>query len=237
MLLVAAALIIGVWNTAVGSTGGIMFATLSAVLGPAAAIPVQSVVEGTGAGYRIWHLRHQIDYSYIGAFALGGAVGGLVGFPLVRGALAEGSTETFTIVVAIAILAMTWLPLARRVGAGRWGPSATGLATTFLCLFVGGMGAPIAASLESRGQPHPVVVATSTTAIYLQYVLRLGLFGLTGAIIHDHLGLMAAMTAASLTGTWVGARVLLRVDPERTRQVFRATVTVIALSMIVRVVR
>ena len=58
------------------------------------------------------------------------------------------------------------------------------------------MGAPISAAVESRGEPHPVVIATYTTAIYLQYLLRLVLFGLTGAIVRDHLGLIAAMLVA-----------------------------------------
>ena len=236
VLVVAVVLANAVWNTAVGSTGGVTFATLAATLGPAVAIPVQSVVEGTSAGYRIWHLREKINFEFVGAFAIGGLVGGLLGFPVLRLTLASGAEDLLTLLVATLILAMTWLPLARQVSRSRVGPAVAGSITTFLSLFVGGMGAPISAAVESRGEPHPVVIATYTTAIYLQYLFRLLLFGLTGAIVRDHLALIAAMIAASLIGTWLGARLLLRVDPRRSRRLFRGTVTLIALSMILRVV-
>lgn len=237
ILVVTVILANGVWNTAVGSTGGVAFATLAATLGPAVAIPVQSIVEGTSAGYRIWYLRDEINFGFVGAFAAGGLLGGALGFPVLRFTLASGAEDLLTLLVAVVILAMTWLPLARQMSRSRFGPSMAGAITTFLSLFVGGMGAPISAAVESRGEPHPVVVATYTTAIYLQYVMRLALFGLTGAIIRDHLGLIAAMIVASLVGTWIGGRILFRVDPDRSRRLFRFTVTIIAFVMIGGVVR
>ncbi len=234
LLVVAVILFNGVWNTAVGSTGGIAFATLASTLGPAVAIPVQSVVEGTSAGYRIWRLRDLIDFRFIAAFAGGGLAGGAIGFPLLHLTLSNGADELLAILVATVILAMTWLPVARRVGRSRFGPAVAGSLTTFLSLFVGGLGAPISAAVESRGVAHPVVIATSTTAIYLQYLFRLALFGITGAILRDRLWLIIVLVVASLIGTWIGGRVLIQVDPDRARRLFRLAVTAVAVSMIVR---
>ena len=236
LAIVAIVLFNGIWNTAVGSTGGITFATLAATLGPAVAIPVQSVVEGTSAGYRIWHLREQVDFGFVGAFAAGGLLGGAVGLPALRAMISTGADDLFSLVVAGFILAVTWLPLAREISRSRIGPAVAGATTTFMSLFVGGMGAPIQAAVESRGEPPQVVIATYTTAIYLQYLLRLAAFGLTGAIIRNHAGLVAALIIASLVGTWVGARILVRIDPDLGRRLFRIAVTAIALSMVVRAV-
>jgi uncharacterized membrane protein YfcA len=235
LLLVAVAFFNGAWNTAVGPTGGTMYATLAATLSPAVAIPVQSMVEGVSVAYRTWTLRHRVRFVFLGLFALGGLVGAGAGYLTIRFALTAPSGPTFQLLVAGLILVMTWVPLAAAVAKSQPGPALAGGVTTFLALFVGGMGAPIAAAVESRGEPHDAVIATYSAAIYLQYVARIAIFGIVGAALADLLPLVVALITASLAGTMLGARLLPSLDPDRSRRVFRAVVTLIALSIIVRV--
>ncbi|MGH1489979.1 MAG: TSUP family transporter [Acidimicrobiales bacterium] len=235
----------GIWNTSVGSTGGVAFATLAATLTPTVAIPVQSVVEGVSGVYRTWKLRRFVNRGFLLQFAFGGLGGlsGLGGFALGYGLLpklsAQGTTDNvesvMRVIVACFILIATWVPLGRTVSKRDSAPMLIGMATTPMSLFVGGLGASIAASVESRGEDHSMVIATSTAALVYQYAVRLLVFGLVGFSLTNYLPLMIALTIASLLGTWIGQRLLLKADPQKARQVFRVVVTLIAVSMIVRV--
>lgn len=57
ILLIIVVFFSGVWNTAVGPTGGIVFVALAATLSPAVAVPIQSIVQGVSGLYRAWVLR------------------------------------------------------------------------------------------------------------------------------------------------------------------------------------
>lgn len=78
------------------------------------------------------------------------------------------------------------------------------------------------------------MLATATTAIVYQYLLRLLAFGLVGISITAYWPLILALTVASLAGTSVGSHLLIRADPQRAKRLFRIVVTLIASSMIVR---
>lgn len=236
LFLVLVALAVGVWNTAIGSTGGVMFATTAAVLSPTVAIPVQSIVEGISAAYRLWALRVAVNFGFLGIFSIGGVGGGFAGYLAIRRTLAAESDDLFRLLVGLLIIAVTWTPMARFTARARAAPLVAGALTTFICLFVGGMGAPVSAALEGRGEDHRVVMATTTGALYLQYVLRIALFGAFGAVIVEYQALIVILTAASLLGTWLGRRLLFTVDQAKARSAFRVVVTAIGISMVLRAV-
>lgn len=239
-LLVAVIFFNGVWNTSVGSTGGIAFASLSAVLSPTAAITVQSVVEGVSASYRSWSLRGYISRRFLLPFVGGGVLGVAGGYGLISTVLTStdsaATDNVLRLVIAGFILASTWLPIARLVARRPSAPAVVGGTTSFVSLFVGGLGAPISASVESRGEGPRIVIATATAAVLFQYAMRLVVFGLAGFDFGRFAVLVVALTAASLIGTVIGKRLLIGVDPAKTRAVFRIVVSAIALSLVVRVV-
>ena len=227
----------GVWNTAVGSTGGIAFASLSATLSPMTAIVVQSVTEGISGIVRVVTLRRHISVRFLRSFAAGGLVGAALGFGALVAIGRIGSDRAdslVALVVAGFILVVTWVPLARVAASSAAGPPVVGAVSTFFSMFVGGMGAPISVAIESRGVPHVSVIATSTSALLFQYALRIAASGVLGFAFFDYLPMLVILSAASVLGTQVGARLVVSVDPSKARRAFRITVTLIALSLIVR---
>ena len=228
----------GVWNTAVGSTGGVLFAVLAATLSPAVAIPVQSVVEGVSGIYRTWVLRTFIEWQFLRLFGAGSLPGFIVGMFTIQYLSELGDAavvdNAFRLVVGAFILFTTWIPLGRHIARRREAPMAVGTITTFMSVFVGGMGAPISSALEGRSQKHAAVLATTSTAIVYQYLLRLLAFGLAGFSFAAYWPLILGLTIASLVGTWTGKHLLVKADPLRAKRLFRIVVTMIALSMIGR---
>lgn len=231
-LLIGVVFLIGVWNTSVGSTGGIVFATLSAVLGPAAAIPIQAVVEGISGLFRGYTLRAHVDRTFLRTFVLGAIPGFAIGLVLVRSVtipewLLNAGVGGF-------ILLATWVPIARAAAVGRSAAPAIGAVTSFLSLFVGGMGAPISTGIHASGAEQKTVIATSNAALMVQYVAKLGVFGLAGFSFASFADLMIVLTLASLAGTWLGGKVLISVPEALIRRVFKVLVTVIGGSLVVR---
>ncbi|MEM7337664.1 MAG: TSUP family transporter [Actinomycetota bacterium] len=232
--LIAVVFVVGFWNTAVGSTGGITFATMSAALSPRVAIPVQSVVEGVSGGLRVWQLRSFIDRAFLARFLAGGALGATVGLVALRLVTTSNrGDDLMRLFVAGFILGSTWLPGGSAHHSNR--ASVVGAVTTGLSLFIGGMGAAIGATLERRGDAHAVVLATTSTALVAQYVIRLAVFGVVGFDYVGYLPLILALTVASIAGTVIGSRVLVRLPPEKARTVFRWVVTAIAVTMVLGV--
>ncbi len=227
-----------VWNTAIGSSGGVTFAALAATLSPMVAIPVQSVVEGISGGYRAWKLRGFVSRRFLRRFAAGGLGGMAIGYYLLNGLMTSASSDrveaTSRIVVACFILLTTWVPVGRAFASRDSAPMIVGLATTSMSLFVGGMGSPVSASIEGRGEGHRIVLATATAAVIYQYAIRLVVFGLIGFSFVAYWPLLVLLSTASLIGTVIGRRLLLTVDPLVAKRVFRVVVTGIAMSMIVR---
>ncbi len=229
----------GAWNTAVGPTGGVTFATMSVALSPAVAIPVQAIVEGVSGLYRGWELRRHIDLNYLWLFALGGTVGVAFSYRLLDELASQPDPDrfdsVFTLLVAGLILLTTWLPIAHKVAERNAAPIFVGVTTSAVSLFVGGMGAAISASLASRGEPHSTVLATSTMAVMALYAGRLATFGLIGFSLAGNLTLTVLLTIGSVIGTLIGKRALYTVDHDKAAKVFKVVVTAIAISMIMRV--
>lgn len=69
----------------------------------------------------------------------------------------------------------------------------------------------------------------------VQYVARLVIFGLIGFSLADNLPLIVLLTIGSIIGTEIGKRVLLNINPDKARYVFKVVVTAIAMGMIFRV--
>ena len=235
LLLLAFVFVVAVWNTAVGSTGGLVYATLAVAVSPAAAIPIQAVMEGVSGSCRTWMLRRCVSFEFMAPFAAGGLIGVAAGTALLASiGPTSGSDRLLRIVVAAFILSVTWLPLARSLGQHRAAPAFVGGTTTFLSMFVGGMGAAVGAAVESRGEVHSTVLATQSAALVFQYGMRLAVFGLLGFTYSEYLPLIVSLTLASIAGTLLGGQLLLTIDPDRARRIFRWVVTAIAASMIVR---
>lgn len=84
-----------------------------------------------------------------GAGAMPGFLVGLIAISYLNGLGNAAAVENaFRLVVGAYIVLTTWVPLARHIAQRREAPMAVGIITTFMSIFVGGMGASIASALE-----------------------------------------------------------------------------------------
>ncbi|GGY47409.1 sulfite exporter TauE/SafE family protein [Parvularcula lutaonensis] len=212
--------------TAAFSIGGglLLIGTMSALLPPAAVIPVHAVVmTGSNAGRSGLLLSH-VDWRIIGWFAAGALVGGIVGAQVVL------SLDPSILRLSIAgfILFTQWGPkFALPTGAPFF--ALAGSLSMFLTLFVGASGPFITAILSRIPEfSRQALIATAGACMTLQHGGKVMIFGLAGFPYSDWLPLMATALAAGFAGTFLGTRILKRIDEAFFRKALKAVLTALA---------
>ncbi|WP_245409922.1 sulfite exporter TauE/SafE family protein [Pararhizobium haloflavum] len=233
LLLVVASFFTSALTAAVGLGGGILMLAIMAYGMPIAAlIPVHGAVQFGSNGGRFFVQRAHVAWRLLFAFAVGGAIGGLIGANLV----VELPETLLTALLGFFILAVTWIPIPRLQALSLTGFGLTGLFTTFLSMFVGATGPLNAALFSKTFADRHALVATLSAVMTTQHVFKILGFALAGFAFATWVPLVAAMIATGFAGTVVGTRILNRL-PERTfRTGMRAIVTVMALDLIRRAV-
>lgn len=230
--LVIASIFTSAVTAAFGVGGGIMMLVLMGLFMPVSAlIPVHGVVQlGSNAG-RAFHMRKSTVPSMILPFAAGGIIGALAGGSVVTD-LPEALLKT---ILAIFIVALTWVklpplpaaksPLVFAIG---------GAVSTALTMFIGATGPLVAALMAKAFDARQQVVANSAVAMAIQHVLKVVVFGVLGFNLAPWLPLALAMIASGYLGTMIGARLLENMDEARFRFWFRIGVTILAAELLRR---
>ena len=231
LMLIALWFSVALWNTSVGPTGGITFATMASVLPPSVVIPVQALVEASSSVFRLWLLRLFVDWRFLLSFVVGGAVGFALG--LAVRVVTQPSEDALRIVMGIFILLTTWIPLAHFIANPQGFPWLIGSVTSLTSLFTGGVATLIAAALDKKHDDHRKVIATMTASLIYQHAIKVVIFGMLGFSFATYAPLMAAMFAAAVAGTWIGKRLLINVPQWVVKPIFKALVTVLGAKLIV----
>lgn len=231
LLLIGLWFSVALWNTSVGPTGGITFATMASVLPPNAAIPIQAMVEGISSVLRLWLLRIHIDWHFLRSFILGGILGFALG-AVVR-VVTNPSDDFLLVIMGVLILATSWLPLGAALANHSGFPWFIGMFSSLISLFSGGGAALIAASVDKKHDDHRITIATMTASLIFQHMVRVAIFGLfLGFSFGKYAVLMVLMTVAALIGTWVGKRFLINVPQRIIKPIFKALVTILGVQLI-----
>ena len=221
---------VSLWNTSVGPTGGITFATMASILPPTAVIPLQAVVESASSVFRVYLLRDLVNLRFLMLFMIGGSAGFLIG--LVARTYMPPSDALLQIIMGAFILLTTWVPLSKLHLKGKGVPWIVGLATSFASLFIGGVAALIAAAINQKSSEHGEVIATMTASLIYQHTIKVLIFGLLGFSFAAYTELMIAMFLAAIAGTWVGKRILINVPQEIIKTIFKVLVTGLGLKVL-----
>lgn len=204
-LLVAASFATSMLTAVFGIGGGItLLAGMAQVLPAPAVIPVHGVVQaGSNLGRASLLARH-IHWPFMGAFAIGAALGSLIGGSFVitlPTAMLQAALGGF-------ILFMVWGPQIPAWASGRFGVVLQGLVSTILTFFVGATGPFVAAALKPQALGALSYVATFAAAMSLQHILKIAVFIAAGFQYGPYLGLMIAMMITGLIGTFLGTKLL-----------------------------
>lgn len=228
---IAVVSLIGSAMTAAFSIGGglLLIGVMSAVLPPAAVIPVHAVImTGSNAGRSGLLLRH-VRWDIIGWFAAGAAIGGLIGAQVVFALPAR----VLRLAIAGFILFTQWGPQVRLpLGAPFY--ALAGSLSMFLTLFVGASGPFITAILSRMQQlSRMALIATAGACMTLQHGYKTAIFAFAGFEYGDWLVLMAAALVAGFAGTYLGTRFLKRIDEAFFRKALKIVLTALAAYLIV----
>ncbi|WP_458527286.1 TSUP family transporter [Onishia taeanensis] len=226
--LVALSILTSMISASAGIGGGTLLIIAMAQVMPAGAlIPVHGMVQlGSNAGRASLTWRH-IDRRVIAAFLPGVVLGALLAaWLLVR--LPAGVLE---LAIAGFVLFSCWGPAPPARALGRTGTLLAGAVTTLLSCLVGASG-PLVGAFIKHAQPHRMArVATFSACMSLQHLTKAFVFGVAGFVFQDWFGLMVAMIAAGLAGTWLGLRLLTRLSEARFDGLFKAVLTLLSLRL------
>lgn len=212
-----------------GAGGGIiLLGTMAQVLPPQLIIPLHGVVQlGSNAGRATMSWRH-INWGLIARFLPGALVGAFIGHYI----LVALPPAVMYLTIASFILYLCWGPKLPKLILGSWGTVFAGGVTTFISLFVGATGPLVGAFLKQIYSDRFKTVATFAAAMSLQHVLKIAVFGEAGINITAWLPLLIAMIISGAIGTYIGLRVLKRVQDKHFSLILNWILTLMALRLI-----
>lgn len=224
IVLVLVCFVVSLLSPAIGTSGGVTFAVMATVMPPAAVVPVHASVEGLASAIRWTMLREFVDYRFLVAFTLGGALGFVAGWPLI-GLFSDDALRTL---LGAFFVLTAWMPL-------RWmrlPPAIAGASTSCLTVLVGATG-PLVAALIARGNAdHRAVIGTQGACTTFQHFGKAQLFALWGFSFTPYLDLIGALSVATIIGTRLGKQILVYAPQLILRRLLKATVTVLGLRLL-----
>jgi uncharacterized membrane protein YfcA len=234
-ILCAACLATSALSAVIGMAGGIVLLSVMLLfMEPLAAIPLHGVIQLVANGSRALAQRRDIDWRIAGRYALLLLPAGLLG---VRVALGLPPALVRALIGGFALLA-TWRPQWLNLQPRGDGASLArfvwlGGAVGFLNSLIGATGPLIAPFFLNLGLTRQALVGTKAACQMLGHVSKTLVFGSVGFDFLEHTALLASLSALASAGTWIGTRLLERVDEERFQRLYKTVLTLVALRLLV----
>ena len=216
-------------SASIGLGGGVLtLAVMALVLPPTVLLPIHGVVQASSNGFRALLLRPHIRLHVLLPFAAGTSLGVWVG-----GNLAI-SLEVWLLqlILALFVLYATWVPGFRSNRPGNWKFFGCGTGSGFVTMFVGGTGPLVAPFVSAAFDKRQQVVATHATLMTFQHVLKVIFFGLAGFNGAVYLPLLIGLLLSGVIGTWIGRRVLNKLNERLFRRIMRWVLTALAAQLL-----
>jgi len=198
------------------------------------AVAAVSVPHVIATAVRLWRLRDDIDPTVLKSFGFMSAAGGLTGAVLQRYATAPGLTIVFATL-------LTFVGLAQLSGLSsrmRFGPRTgwiAGILSGALGGLVGNQGGIRSAALLGYDLAPSKFVATATAAGLIVDAARMPVYVVVEhARLRPLLPLMTIASLGALIGTFVGARLLMKIPPALFRSMVGVLVLALGVYMFVR---
>ncbi len=231
ILLVAVAFGTAIISGIIGMGGGILLlATLVSFLPPIVAIPLHGVIQIASNGSRVVVQRRHIEIRIAGAFAILILPGAFLGY-LVLTSVPETVAST---ALGVFILGAVWLrlPAPQRSRSVRRRflilGGAAGIANTSL----GSSGPLIAPFFLDLGLTRHEIIGTKAACQTQGHLAKIIVFGIAGFAWSQYSLLLGLTIIAVIAGTVVGSRILDRVNERTFVVLYKLTLTLIAVRMI-----
>ena len=205
--------------------GAVMLAVLATLLPAPAIIPVHGLVQlGSNFG-RAAIMTRYISLGVVVPFLLGAMVGVALGGVFV----VQLDAGMLQIGVGLFIL---WSIFFRPPAVMRRSSAIAGGFSSFLTMFFGGTGPFVASYVKTLGLDRMSHVATHSTLMTIQHLLKTLVFGLLGFAFSEWAGLIALLIGAGFVGTVVGRQILTVIDEKRFKFALNSILAVLAMRLI-----
>lgn len=228
-LLVATGLATSMITAAFGLGGGMgMLAVMANVLPVVAVIPVHGGVQfGNNFIRAVIHRRH-IDWKIAFWFTIGAVIGGAIGINVV----VAMSKPMLQFTLGLFVMYSALMPQDFRKPFGRVGQILSGVATTFVTLFVGATGPLVGALLPRQHMTRLELLGTHGALLTVQQGLKITLFSIVGFAYLSWIWLLAIIFLVGIVGNLLGVVLLKRVSEHHFRRIFQALLILLALRLI-----
>jgi uncharacterized membrane protein YfcA len=225
-LMVAASFATSFITAAFGIGGGMMLvAILAVLLPPAALIPVHGVVQvGSNLGRALIMLRH-VQTSVILPFTLGSALGAALGGVLFI------QFPPWAVQFGIAGF-VVWSVLGKLPALGKRHFFAGGAFSSFLTMFFGATGTFVVGMVKGLKLPPLEHLATHSTLMTLQHLLKSIVFGVLGFAFGPYLWLVLGMLISGFIGTVIGKQILVRMGARYFHPILNAILLLLAARLV-----
>ncbi len=205
--------------------GALLIAILASVLPPAVLIPIHGVVQvGSNLGRAAIMLKH-VDWAIVPAFVGGSIVGVALG-----GSIAVSiPAQAVQIGVGLFII---WSVFSKPPAIFRKWSALTGAFSSFLTMFFGATGPFIASYVKTLRLDRESHVATHSTLMTIQHVLKTIAFGFLGFAFGPWLPFVIGMIAFGFAGTVTGRQVLTKIADHRFFWILNAILLLLAARLI-----
>ncbi len=213
----------------IGMGGGVLLIACMPGLLPVAAIfPLHAATQLASNGTRALFGRRHIQWSLLPPLLLGAALGGWLGGEV----YSQLDLHWLPAIVGVIILLLTWLPVPRLPGSGRFSLVLLGFYQTGLGMIAGATG-PLGASVLLRhNERRDWLVVNTAVYMGISHVVRLLAFVAIGFSFAPWWPLLLALVAAVSAGSWLGTRLRRLVPQVDFSRWFRLLLTLLALRMI-----
>jgi len=235
-ILTATALATSVVSGMLGLAGGIiLLSVLLLFLEPLVAIPLHGVIQLVSNSSRAWIQRRHVHGGIALRYALPLVPLGFAGLAFAERLPPRTLEAAIGVFVILATWRPAWLLLGRR-------PEEThptrrflwlGVLVGFLNPIVGATGPLLAPFFLKLGLARQAVVGTMAACQSLGHLTKIAVFGAAGFAFREHLALLVLLSAAAVAGTWLGTRLLDRLDDRRFEIVYKTVLTAIAIRLVV----
>ncbi len=222
-------------SAVLGMAGGIMLlAVMLLFLEPAVAIPVHAIVQLTSNSSRVVIHASEVRRDLLWPYMLLLLPAGALTVPLAQHLPADALRLAIGCFVIVATWRKSWLLLGFNPDRVPVRPrfALVGASAGALGPLIGATGPFIAPFFLGIGLTRFELIGTKAACQATGHFAKMILFGLAGFGFVHFGPLMIAMALCTIVGTWLGTRVLRRLDDDRFTQLYRLALTAISLRLI-----
>jgi uncharacterized membrane protein YfcA len=235
-VLCAAAFATSILSGVVGMAGGsALLVVLLLFFDPLVAIPLLGVIQLVSNGARTVIQRRHVEWPMVSRFGVLLLPMGFIGLYFAQLMPPSGAR----LLIGAFVLAVTWVPGGVLLGAKleRFDPGrrmwALGAVVGVLNTTIGATGPLLAPFFLDIGLTRQAVIGTKAACQILVHLAKIVVFGAAGFAFHAFALPLLLLSAIVVVGTWIGSRILDRVDEIWFVRLYRAVLTIIALRLVV----